>query len=115
MKLALAALLALCACGRSNEPAQDGPVPALSRSGSRWQVSRGDRRVFTFTNEAGKVKWAKGGETDSLFVSGVVSDPKEDARIKTLLRQSRHFRDLVNRLSRAGYGVSPAEPPSTGG
>lgn len=115
MKLLAALLLAApLACGRSPDPAQEGPVPALSRTGSRWQVSRGERRVLSMANEAGNIRWAKGGETPSLFVSGAVSDPKEDARLKLLLRQSRHFRDLVHRLERAGYGVAPADSPAGG-
>ncbi len=112
--LAALLLVTLCACNRSPDAAQEGPVPALSRSGSRWQISRGDRRIFSMANEAGKVKWAKGGETESLFVNGQVTDPKEDARLKLLLRQSRHFRDFVHRLERAGYGVSAAETPAGG-
>lgn len=112
--LAMLLLAALCACNRSPDPSQEGPVPALSRTGSRWQVSRGERRVLSISNEAGKVRWAKGGETPSLFVSGAVSDPKEDARLKMLLRRSRHFRDLVHRLERAGYGVAPADSPAGG-
>lgn len=112
-RLARALLLLVAALGacRPEQPEGDGPVPALSRAGSRWQVSRGDKPVFAMANEGGKIQWAKGGETEHYFVSGTVSDAREDARLKQLVRQSRHFRDLVHRLNRAGYAVAPAERP----
>ncbi|MBI4347273.1 MAG: hypothetical protein HY553_10490 [Elusimicrobia bacterium] len=115
-RVAVLALLLAAAFGgcRPAEPEGEGPVPALSRSGSRWQVSRGDKPVFAMANEGGKIQWAKGGETEHYFVSGTVSDTREDARLKQLVRQSRHFRDLVHRLNRAGYAVAPADrPPGT--
>lgn len=113
--LACAALVALaascCACGGPDkEP--EGPVPALSRAGSKWQATRGDRKVFTMTNEPGVIRWTQ-GETEHPFLTGAVADPREDARLRRLVKQSRHFRDLVHRLERAGYGVAPAEAPLT--
>lgn len=109
----LALAVALWAgCGEKEKPVT-GPIPALSRPGLQWQVSRGERRVFSMTNEAGRVHWTK-GETESNFVSGVVSDAREEARLRQILKQSRHFRDLVHQLERAGYGVAPADAPKSG-
>lgn len=105
--LALAASLGLAACeGKNSEPS--GPVPALSRPGLAWTVTRGDKIVFTMKNEPGRIQWPH-GETEHGFVSGVVSDRREEARLRGIVKRSRHFRDLINRLQSSGYGVAPAE------
>ncbi|MCX5789126.1 MAG: hypothetical protein NTX64_11560 [Elusimicrobia bacterium] len=105
--LALAA--ALSACGRAEEP-EDEPRPALSREGSRWQVTRGDRPVMTLTNAPGVLHWSD-GEVPHPFVSGEASDRREEPRLKNQVRRAHHFRDLINRLARAGYGVAEIQPP----
>ena len=105
--LALAA--ALSACGRSDEP-EGEPRPALSRPGSRWQVTRGDLPVMTLTNAPGAVRWLD-GQAEHPFVSGEASDRREEPRLKDLVRRSHHFRDLIHRLERAGYGVAEIQPP----
>ena len=105
--LALAA--ALSACGRGKE--REGPPrPALSRIGSRWQVTRGDRPVMTLTNAPGALHWSD-GEVPHPFVSGEASDRREEQRLKDQVRRAHHFRDLVSRLEQAGYGVAEIQPP----
>lgn len=111
-QFALAALLGLAACDRGGGVQEEAgeTVPALSRAGASWQVSRADRRVFSLVNAPGKIRWSR-DETDHPFASGRLKDPREEARLKQLVKQSRHFRDLIHRLERAGYGVSAADAP----
>ncbi|MBI4424471.1 MAG: hypothetical protein HY554_12120 [Elusimicrobia bacterium] len=106
---AAAALLlaALAACSGPAEP--EAPLPALSRPGMRWQVTRGDKAVFSMANASGRVDWGS-QETDHPFLTGEVLDAKEETRLRLLLKKSRNFRDFVNQLGRAGYGVSAAAP-----
>jgi hypothetical protein len=108
VSLALAA--ALAACGRVEEPA-DEPRPALSRPGSRWQVTRGDRPVMTLTNAPGTLHWST-GEAAHPFVAGEAADQREEPRLKDFVRRSRHFRDLIHLLERAGYGVAELQTPA---
>lgn len=82
-------------------------MPALSRAGSRWDVSRGNRVVFRMENAPGRVEWPT-GETPHPFVSGRVLDRKEESRLRPIVLHARHFRDLVHRLEQAGYGVGAA-------
>lgn len=105
--LALASSLAFAAC-EAKAPEPEGPIPALSRPGLSWIVTRGDKTVFTMKNEAGRIRWPH-GETDHAFVSGVVSDRREEDRLRKIVKRSRHFRDLINQLQGSGYGVAPAE------
>ena len=115
--LALGALIAfgLAGCGGAEAPQESAvePVPALSRAGAKWQVTRGDRRVFSINNEPGIIRWTK-SEDKHPFASGAIADPREEARLRQIVKQSRHFRDLIHRLERAGYGVASADAPAGG-
>lgn len=107
----LAGALGLAACERAAEP-DDGPRPALSRAGSRWQVTHGDRQVMLLINEAGTLHWTS-TEVAHPFASGTIQDKREEPRMKDFARKARHFRDLVNRLEQAGYGVAEVPSPTT--
>lgn len=107
-------MAALAGCwGGDVQDSSSGPVPALSRTGARWQVKRGDRPVFSIVNEPGKMRWSTGA-LDHPFASGVVQDPREEPKLRLIVKQSRHFRDLVHRLETAGYGVAADGAPAGG-
>lgn len=108
---ALLGVLALAACEKAPPPADsEGPVPALSRVGLAWSVTKGDKPVFAMKNEAGDIRW-KAETRGHPFVSGELVEPKEEDRLRRVVKRSRHFRDLINQLQLAGYGVAPASPP----
>lgn len=108
---ALFAVLASAACEKAPPPGEpEGPVPALSQVGLAWSVSKGDKPVFTMKNEPGRIRW-KAETKEHPFVSGALVEPREEERLRRTVKRSRHFRDLINQLQLAGYGVAPASPP----
>ena len=102
----LAALAAVCACGRKEAPVPTAPATPI------WSAYRAGREVLRFKEGSGPLRSTAllpvGVEPPTHpFLTASALEPDEESALHDVLSASKTFPEFMERLKKAGYDVRP--------